>query len=95
MLFILYIQLCIECNGLWLSQQDHIPLVSILCSPGIRSRHWEKMSEIVGFDLTPDSSTTLRKVLKHKLAPYLEQFESISAVASKVSDRKKNFGNLN
>lgn len=47
------------------------------------------MSEIAGFDLTPDSSTTLRKVLKHKLAPYLEQFESISAVASKVSDRKK------
>lgn len=46
------------------------------------------MSEIVGFELTPDSSTTLRKFLKHKLAPYLEQFESISAVAGKVSDRK-------
>lgn len=47
------------------------------------------MSEIVGFELTPDSSTTLRKFLKHKLAPYLEQFESISAVAGKVSDCKK------
>lgn len=70
-----------------LSPQDHIPLVSILCNPGIRSRHWEQMSEIVGFDLTPDSSTTLRKVLKQNLAPYLEQFDSISSIASKVSNR--------
>lgn len=89
MLFILCIRLCTECNGLWLSQQGHVPLVSILCSPGIRSRHWQQMSEIVGFDLTPDSSTKLRNVLKHNLAPYLEQFESISTVATKVSDRKK------
>ena len=84
--------MCTECNGLWLPQQGHVPLISILCSPGIRSRHWEQMSEIVGFDLTPDSSTTLRKVLENNLAPYLEQFESISTVASKVSARKKNVG---
>lgn len=67
-----------------LCQQDHIPVVSILCNPGIRARHWDQMSEIVGYDLTPDSGTTLRKVLKQNLAPYLEQFESISAAASKV-----------
>lgn len=64
--------------------QDHIPVVSILCNPGIRARHWDQMSEIAGYDLTPDSGTTLRKVLKQNLAPYLEEFESISAAASKV-----------
>ena len=42
------------------------------------------MSHIVGYDLTPDSGTTLRKVLKQNLAPYLEEFESISAASSKV-----------
>lgn len=71
---------------MWLSQQGHVPLVSILCNPGIRSRHWDQMSEIVGYDLTPDSGTTLRKVLKQNLTPYLEQFESISTTASKVSN---------
>lgn len=71
-------------NALCLCPQDHIPVVSILCNPGIRSRHWEQMSEIVGYDLTPDSGTTLRKVLKQNLAPHLEAFESISAAASKV-----------
>jgi dynein heavy chain len=43
------------------------------------------MSEIVGYDLTPDSGTTLRKVLKLNLSPYLESFEVISAGASKVN----------
>lgn len=42
------------------------------------------MSDIVGYDLTPDSGTTLRKVLKQNLTPYLDQFESISVAASKV-----------
>lgn len=70
--------------GMCLCPQDHIPVVSILCNPGIRSRHWGQMSEIVGYDLTPDPRTTLRKVLKQNLAPYLEEFESISASASKV-----------
>uniref|UniRef100_A0A3B5KNF2 Dynein axonemal heavy chain 12 n=1 Tax=Takifugu rubripes TaxID=31033 RepID=A0A3B5KNF2_TAKRU len=61
-------------------------------SPTIHlSRHWEQMSELVGFDLTPDSSTTLRKVLKRNLAPYLEQFDSISSVASKEFSLEKAF----
>uniref|UniRef100_A0A671G5X3 Dynein axonemal heavy chain 12 n=1 Tax=Rhinolophus ferrumequinum TaxID=59479 RepID=A0A671G5X3_RHIFE len=49
----------------------------------LRTRHWKQISEIVGYDLTPDSGTTLRKVLRLSLAPYLEQFEVISAGASK------------
>ncbi|KAK2851543.1 hypothetical protein Q5P01_007819 [Channa striata] len=63
--------------------KEHIPLVSILCNPGIKARHWEQMSAIVGYNLTPDSSTRLHKVLKLNLTPHLEQFESISAAASK------------
>lgn len=60
-------------------------MVSILCNPGIRTRHWEQMSAIVDYDLTPNSGTTLRKVLRLNLTPCLEQFEAISAGASKVS----------
>uniref|UniRef100_A0A8C3L981 Dynein axonemal heavy chain 12 n=1 Tax=Chrysolophus pictus TaxID=9089 RepID=A0A8C3L981_CHRPC len=40
---------------------------------------WQQMSNIIGYDLTPDSGTTLRKILKQNLAPYLEEFETISA----------------
>lgn len=65
--------------------QEYIPTVAILCNKGIRARHWEQMSNIAGFDLTPDSGSTLRKVLKLNLGPYMDQFEGISAAASKVS----------
>ena len=33
------------------------------------------MSESIGFDITPDSGTTLRKMLKNNLDPVLEVFE--------------------
>ncbi|XP_059519194.1 dynein axonemal heavy chain 12 [Myotis daubentonii] len=69
--------------------KENIPTVSILCNPGMRARHWKQMSEIVGYDLTPDSGTTLRKVLKLNLSQYLEQFEVISAGASKEFSLEK------
>uniref|UniRef100_A0A3B4Z7I9 Dynein axonemal heavy chain 12 n=1 Tax=Stegastes partitus TaxID=144197 RepID=A0A3B4Z7I9_9TELE len=69
--------------------KEHIPLVSILCNPGIRARHWDQMSAIVGYNLNPESGTTLQKVLKQNLAPYLEEFESISAAASKEFSLEK------
>uniref|UniRef100_A0A3B4A2Y1 Dynein axonemal heavy chain 12 n=1 Tax=Periophthalmus magnuspinnatus TaxID=409849 RepID=A0A3B4A2Y1_9GOBI len=69
--------------------KEHVPLVSILCNPGIRQRHWDQMSKIVGHDLTPDSGTTLRKILKQNLASYLDNFESVSAAASKEFSLEK------
>ena len=65
--------------------QEYLPLVSILCNSGMRARHWVKMSEIVGFDITPDAGTTLRKMLKLNLYPYLAQFEEVSVGATKVT----------
>ncbi|XP_071807320.1 dynein axonemal heavy chain 12-like isoform X1 [Asterias amurensis] len=69
--------------------QEFIPTIAIMCNPGIRTRHWSQMSDIAGFDLTPDSGTTLRKVLKLSLDPYMEKFESISAAASKEYSLEK------
>uniref|UniRef100_A0A8C8EFI1 Dynein axonemal heavy chain 12 n=1 Tax=Otus sunia TaxID=257818 RepID=A0A8C8EFI1_9STRI len=70
-------------------ETKNIPTVTILCNPGMRARHWQQMSNIVGYDLTPDSGTTLRKVLKQNLGPYLEKFEAISVGASKEFSLEK------
>jgi dynein heavy chain len=43
------------------------------------------MTEIIGFDITPNAGTTLRKMLRLNLAPFMTQFEGISIGASKVS----------
>uniref|UniRef100_A0A663MBB4 Dynein axonemal heavy chain 12 n=1 Tax=Athene cunicularia TaxID=194338 RepID=A0A663MBB4_ATHCN len=69
--------------------KTNIPTVTILCNPGMRARHWQQMSNIVGYDLTPDSGTTLRKVLKQNLGTYLEKFEAISVGASKEFSLEK------
>lgn len=47
------------------------------------------MSEIIGFSITPDSGTSLRKMLKVNFEPYLEDLESISAGASKEFSLEK------
>ena len=59
-------------------------MISIMCNRGMRPRHWKGMSDIAGFDLTPDAGTTLRKMLKLNLEASMEQFEGISAAATKV-----------
>jgi len=60
--------------------------VEVLCNSGMRARHWVRMSEIVGFDIAPDAGTTLRKMLKLNLFPYLKPFEEISVGATKVTN---------
>ncbi|KAM4720749.1 dynein axonemal heavy chain 12 [Rhinophrynus dorsalis] len=81
--------MCSSVMGQMKDFKEFIPLVSILCNPGIRTRHWIQMSEVVKYDLTPDSGTTLKKVLKQNLTPYLDQFEQISAAASKEFSLEK------
>lgn len=69
--------------------QEYLPVVHVLCNPGLRQRHWEKINEIMGFNITPDSGTSLRKMLKFNLEPHMEQFEAISAGASKEHSLEK------
>uniref|UniRef100_A0A672VCY4 Dynein axonemal heavy chain 12 n=1 Tax=Strigops habroptila TaxID=2489341 RepID=A0A672VCY4_STRHB len=68
---------------------ENIPTLTIFCNPGMKARHWQQMSNIVGYDLTPGSGTTLRKVLKQNLEPYLEKFSTISVAATKEFSLEK------
>ncbi|XP_017080044.1 dynein heavy chain 12, axonemal [Drosophila eugracilis] len=58
-------------------------IVNTMCNPALRKRHWKEMSEIAGWDVTPDAGTTLRKILNSGLDPVLDQFEIISIGANK------------
>jgi len=63
--------------------KKHLPLIVSLCNPGMRDRHWDAMSEAVGFQLKPDEDTTLSKFLDMDLETHKEQFEIISEGATK------------
>ncbi|KAJ3342735.1 Dynein heavy chain 7, axonemal [Gonapodya sp. JEL0774] len=61
----------------------NLPLVAVICNPGMRPRHWDQISEIVRFDFHPDESTSLSMVLDKNLTAYMDQLESVGATASK------------
>ena len=64
--------------------QETIPVIAVMCNKGMRPRHWVNMSDIAGYDITPDSGSTLRKMLKLDIEQFMENFETISNAASKV-----------
>lgn len=42
--------------------REHMPLISNLGNPGMKSRHWTQVSEIVGFPIKVDENMTLARV---------------------------------
>lgn len=69
--------------------KTHMPIVQTLFNPGLRERHWEQVSEIIGFTLRGEPSNTLHKILKMNLEPYIDSFETISDSASKEFSLEK------
>ncbi|XP_046823509.1 dynein axonemal heavy chain 7-like [Vespa crabro] len=61
----------------------YVPLVTVFCNPALRQHHWDEMSLIAGFDLTPNAGTTLRKMIAMDLLQDLDKYELISVSASK------------
>ncbi|XP_071822297.1 dynein axonemal heavy chain 7-like isoform X1 [Apostichopus japonicus] len=69
--------------------KENIPIVSVLCNPGLRDRHWEQLSEVVGYPIKPDEDTTLSKMIDMNLEPYIPKFEGVSESASKEYSLEK------
>ncbi|XP_050461697.1 dynein axonemal heavy chain 7-like [Cataglyphis hispanica] len=63
--------------------KDRMPIVMTLGNPGMKSRHWEQVSEIIGIPIKFDADLTLGKILAMELDVYIDQFEIISEAATK------------
>jgi dynein heavy chain len=69
--------------------KEHLPLVQTLFNPGLRDRHWDQISEVVGYPLKPDEETCLSKIVDMNLESYIPKFEGISEAASKEYSLEK------
>ncbi|XP_071441952.1 dynein axonemal heavy chain 7 [Hetaerina americana] len=71
--------------------KEHMPIVQTLGNPGMKARHWEQVSEIVGFPIKPGPELTLAKIIDYSLNDYLPRFEVISESASRENQLEKAF----
>ncbi|XP_043259913.1 dynein axonemal heavy chain 7 isoform X2 [Colletes gigas] len=66
-----------------------MPIVATLGNPGLKARHWEQISEIIGIPMKVDADLTLAKVLSMGLEGFVEKFTGISDNASKENTLEK------
>ena len=69
--------------------KEHLPLVTTLFNPGMRDRHWDQISDIIGYPFKPSDETNLQKVIDMNLNEFTPKFESISEAASKEFSLEK------
>ncbi|XP_046587391.1 dynein axonemal heavy chain 7-like [Neodiprion lecontei] len=69
--------------------KEHLPVIMTLGNPGLKARHWEQVSELVGFPIKVDHNMTLAKILDFGLDEYVDKFEALSEAATKENNLEK------
>ncbi|XP_067372006.1 dynein axonemal heavy chain 7 isoform X2 [Channa argus] len=70
--------------------KEDIPMIQVLCNPGLRDRHWEAMSKVAGVSLQPaDDQACVAQFLSMQLEQHLSSFEGVSEAASKEYSLEK------
>ncbi|KXZ48211.1 DHC-9 protein [Gonium pectorale] len=65
------------------SFQEHLPLITAICNPGLRERHWAALADIVGFEIKRDEVTSLKRLLDYDIALHIAKITDISDSASR------------
>ncbi|EGD83038.1 dynein heavy chain 2 [Salpingoeca rosetta] len=74
--------------------RKNIPIIQVVCNPGMKDRHWEQLSDLTGFEIEPDEGTRLEQMLAIGLQKHVERVEEIGAAASKEYSLEKAFANM-
>ncbi|VVD03486.1 unnamed protein product [Leptidea sinapis] len=76
-------KLCAQAIAELKEWRPNVQMGHIMCNPALVQRHWDEMSSIAGFDLTPTAGTTLRKIINYNLWGDIDQYEIVSVAATK------------
>ncbi|KAJ0405408.1 hypothetical protein ATCC90586_009447 [Pythium insidiosum] len=66
-----------------------IPLMNLVCTPGIRQRHWEEIERITGIDVQVHDATNMNQLIALGLHRFTAQIEETCVSASKEFSLEK------
>lgn len=69
--------------------KGNLPLLTKICNPGLRDRHWNEISIAVEMDVKPDANTSLSHMIDYGLQKHLDKLDEISSSASKEYSLEK------
>ncbi|XP_055681851.1 dynein axonemal heavy chain 7 [Lutzomyia longipalpis] len=69
--------------------KTHMPIVRTLGNSGMKERHWEQVSEIIGFPIKISPDLTLERIIEYGLDDYISKFQIISESATKENNLEK------
>ncbi|CAB0035335.1 unnamed protein product [Trichogramma brassicae] len=69
--------------------KERMSVVMTLGNPGLKERHWARISAIVERQIKLDENLTLKRILDMQLDGYIEQFETIAEAATKENNLEK------
>ncbi|GKT35961.1 Dynein heavy chain, partial [Aduncisulcus paluster] len=74
----------------------NLPLISALRNPGLRTRHWDKISDVIGSDLRPSPDLTLRQLLELGLTEEnkLSEINAVSVQSTKEHTLEKSLDKM-
>ncbi|KAF5288993.1 hypothetical protein FQA39_LY03872 [Lamprigera yunnana] len=70
--------------------KEKLPIIQTLGNPGMKERHWERVSDVVGFPIVVNEELTLRKIIGYGLDEFIAKFELISEAATKENNLERN-----
>jgi len=60
-----------------------VPLIKIMCNPGLKGRHWDEITEIVGAKLRGDMDIKLNRLIDMEITQHIKALEEVSDTASR------------
>lgn len=62
---------------------EHVPLMLLLCTPGLKERHWAEIMNITGLEIAVHEGSNLAQMLDLSLHSYVAAIEETCVAASK------------
>lgn len=70
--------------------RQFIPVLQIICTPGLQARHWEAISKIVDVTIIPTDISNLSEMIEYGLLTFIAKLEEIASIATKEYTLQRN-----